>query len=54
MYDLKLSRRLILIKSSRDISRVSWLKITYVSGTISVPIILNQLGQRITREDFIT
>jgi hypothetical protein len=29
----------LLIKSSRAISRVSWLKITDVSGTISVPII---------------
>jgi hypothetical protein len=39
MYDLKLSQRLILIKISRAISRVSWLNITDISGTISVPII---------------
>jgi hypothetical protein len=31
-----LLRRLILIKSSRAISRVRWLKITDISGTISV------------------
>jgi hypothetical protein len=36
--DLKLSRPLKLIKSSPAISRVSWLKTTDVSGTISLPI----------------
>jgi hypothetical protein len=39
VYDLKLSRRLTLIKYFWAISRVSWLKITGVSRTISVPII---------------
>jgi hypothetical protein len=69
MYDLKLSQRLTLIKYSRAISCVSWLKITDVSGTISVPIIIalmmgtemipetsvifNQLRWLIAREDFI-
>jgi hypothetical protein len=38
MYDVKLSRRLKLIKSSRADSRVSSLK-SNVSGTVSVPII---------------
>jgi hypothetical protein len=38
-YDLKLSRRQELIKSSRVISRVNKLKLADVSGTISVPIL---------------
>jgi len=39
MYDLKLTQRLTLIKSSLAISHVSWLKFTDVSGTFSIPII---------------
>jgi hypothetical protein len=44
MYDLKLSRRLTLIKSSLVISRVSRLQITDVSGTISVTIIMAMMS----------
>jgi hypothetical protein len=53
MYDLELSRRLTLIKSSRAVNRVSWLKITKVSGTISVPIIRAEMSRLIAREGFI-
>jgi hypothetical protein len=68
MYDLKLSRRLTLIKPSQAVSRVSWLKLTDVSGTMSVPysravimrtemvsetsVIFNQLTRLIAREGF--
>jgi hypothetical protein len=59
--DLKLSRRLKLAKRSRAISLVNCLRITDVSGTISVPILMvipetlvifNQLTLLIAREDF--
>jgi hypothetical protein len=39
MHELKLLQRLTLIMSSRAISHVNLLKVTDVSGTISVPII---------------
>jgi len=39
MYDVKLTWQLPLIKFFQSISCVSWLKITNISGTISVPII---------------
>jgi hypothetical protein len=68
MYDVKLSWRLKLIKSSRAESRVSSLK-SNVSGTVSVPIIrailmmgtetvpetldFNELTRLSAREDFI-
>jgi hypothetical protein len=67
MYDVKLSRRLKLIKSSRANSRVNSLK-SNVSGTVSVPIIIalmmgtetvpetldfNELTRLSAREDFI-
>jgi hypothetical protein len=39
LYDLKLPRRLELIKYFRIINNVRWLKIADVSETISVPII---------------
>jgi hypothetical protein len=39
--DLKPSQGLKLIKSSGGISRVSWLKMTDISGTIPVPIRLS-------------
>lgn len=39
MWDAKHSLRLKLAKSSPAISRVSWVKITDVSGTVSLPII---------------
>jgi hypothetical protein len=65
MYDLKLSQRLTLIKSSRAVSRASWLKID-VSGTsphhqiliigkelVPETSIFNQLTQLIAQEDSI-
>jgi hypothetical protein len=37
MYDVKLSQPLNVINYSHDVSRVSWLEITDISCTISVP-----------------
>jgi hypothetical protein len=46
LYDLKLSRRLTLIKSSQAISLVDWLKIANISGAetiLEMPVIFKQL-----------
>jgi hypothetical protein len=58
VHDLKLSRQLNSIKSSRARSRVNWLQEeTDVSGTISVPetsvSFWNQLTPLCAQEDFI-
>jgi hypothetical protein len=56
LYNLKLSRRLNSIKSSRAHSGVNWLQVeTDVSGTIFVPIIrvVKRIVNKITPTDLL-
>jgi hypothetical protein len=50
---MKIKNYIVMIKSPQAISCVSWLKITDVSGTISVPQTLKTLTHLIAQEDFI-